>query len=113
MGERELLKLVSEMSNGIWRANNKLKSSYHDKDNNDIRLSIKHLESVITILEKAGFEIKDHNGELFDIGMALNVLTFQPMPDIEKDTIIETIKPTIYYNDAIIQRGQVIVAKPE
>jgi len=45
--------------------------------------------------------------------MALRVIAFQPTAGITREIITETIKPTIYRNDTIVQIGEVIVAVSE
>ena len=52
----------------------------------------RHLESVLITLEKEGIEIQDHDGQPFDAGLSLKVLTYQPLPNIEKEYVYDTIK---------------------
>jgi hypothetical protein len=61
---------------------------------------------------QAGVEIHDHADEPYDGGMAVEVLTFQPCPELGQQRIIETLRPTVYRNGRMIQRGQVIVGQP-
>jgi len=48
----------------------------------------------------------------FDYGLPLKVVTTQPTPGITKESVIETIKPTIYWQKQIIQMGEVVIATP-
>ena len=45
--------------------------------------------------------------------MALDVLAFQPEVSVQDEIITETIKPSIYYQDKLIQRGEVVVSMPK
>ena len=45
-------------------------------------------------------EVKDRTGEAFDYGLPEKVVTAQPQPGLTREIIIETIRPTIYWNDA-------------
>ena len=56
--------------------------------------------------------IKDHTGEIFDYGLPLNVVTTQPSPGITKERVLETLKPTIYWQEQMIQMGEVVIATP-
>jgi hypothetical protein len=56
--------------------------------------------------------VKDHTGDVFDYGMPLKVVTTQPSPGINKERVTETIKPTIYWQNKIIQMGEVVIATP-
>jgi hypothetical protein len=40
-------------------------------------------------------------------------MSFQPTVGLTRDMIIETIKPTIYFKDNLVQTGEVIVGTPE
>ena len=44
-----------------------------------------------------GLEIKDHTGDAFDYGLPLKVVTSQPTLGLTKESVLETIKPTIYW----------------
>ena len=71
------------------------------------------MESTSDALRQGGIDIKDHTGEKYDGGMALHVITFQPAPGLSHEQVIETIKPTIYRENKIVQMGEVIVGVPE
>lgn len=59
-----------------------------------------------------GLEVKDHTGDAFDYGLPLKVVTTQPTPGITREMVVETIKPTIYWERQIIQAGEVVIATP-
>jgi hypothetical protein len=56
--------------------------------------------------------VKNHTGDAYDTGMALRVIAFEPTAELAQEQIIETIKPTIYYNGKIARMGEVIVGTP-
>jgi hypothetical protein len=45
--------------------------------------------------------------------MFLNVATYEPTEGITRETVIETIKPSVYWEDKCIQNGEVIVGTPK
>ena len=65
------------------------------------------------MLSSAKVELRDYDKEKYVDGMALKVIAFQPSSSCHVKTIIETIKPSIFYNDKLIQIGEVIVATPD
>ena len=73
----------------------------------------RHLESIWDIIVQTGVDIKNHTGDLFDSGMSIKVIAFQPTTGLTREKIIETIKPSIYYNKKRIQMGEVIVGTPK
>ena len=42
---------------------------------------------------------------------SIRVLGYDTRPGLEEDTIIETVKPTIFFNDKEYLKGEVIVSK--
>ena len=79
-----------------------------------MRRVYRHLESMWDAFGDSGIKIQDHDGEAVPEGgiYALNVIAFQPTAGLERQQVIETIKPTIYYKERMIQRGEVIVGTP-
>ena len=43
--------------------------------------------------------------------MSIIVLGYDSRTDVEEDTIIETVKPSIFFNDKEYLKGEVIVSK--
>jgi hypothetical protein len=39
----------------------------------------------------------------------VSVIAYEPLPDLQRNTIIETIKPTVFYRGKPIQIAEVIV----
>jgi hypothetical protein len=79
----------------------------------EMKRAYRHFESVWDALSEEGVKIYDHTGEIFDLGRSLQVMSFQPTVGLTRDMIIETIKPTIYFKDNLVQTGEVIVGTPE
>ena len=73
----------------------------------------KKYERTLKILSKNGFQIMDYDGKKVNDGMAIKVLDSYPNPDVDEDTIIETVKPAIYFKNKMILMGEVIVGIPE
>ena len=63
-------------------------------------------------LSGIGMEVKDRTGEAFDYGLPEKVLTAQPQPGLTREIIIETVRPTIYWNTQIAQPGEVVIGTP-
>jgi hypothetical protein len=111
--EQELLLLIADIGTGLWRIQRRLTSSSAESWGGDVKRLTRDLEATLDALRQGGIEIKDHTGEKYDTGMALRVITFQPVAELSCEKVIETIRPTIYYKDRIVRMGEVIVGKPE
>lgn len=107
------LRLLADIVNGLWRLKNKMVDEETSEPLDEMRKAFRHFESIWDALKSAGININEHEkNSAFDSGLALNVLSFQPMNGLNREIIIETIKPSISYKDRPIQTGQVIVGTP-
>lgn len=107
------LRLLADIVNGLWRLKNKMVDEETSEPLDEMRKAFRHFESIWDALKSAGVNINEHEkNSPFDSGLALNVLSFQPMSGLNREIIIETIKPSISYKDRPIQSGQVIVGTP-
>ncbi len=70
------------------------------------------IDGIFESLAALDIEVKDHTGQPFDYGLPLKVVTTQPTAGIAKEQVIETLKPTIYWRQRIIQTGEVVLATP-
>jgi len=106
-------KLIAEIGTGLWRVRKNMMQPDSDKPKEGMERAYRHVQSIFDSLEAGHVQIKDHTEEEWVDGRNISVLAFQPMPDFTKEIIIETIKPSIFLDDQHIQKGQVIVGKPE
>ncbi len=109
--EQELLDMAADVGTLVWRVQQRLATTgEHTKQLQRLSRDIERTQDALT---QGGIEIKDHTGGDYDGGMALRVITSQPVPSLARRQIIETLRPTIYYRDRIIQMGEVVVGVPE
>ena len=71
----------------------------------------KRYERILKVLEKNGFQIMEFDGRKFDDGMSIKVLGYDSREGVEEDTIIETVKPAIFFNDRQYMKAEVIVSR--
>ncbi len=111
--EKNRMRFLAEVGTGLWRLRQKMLQPGTDRPLEEMRRAYRHLESVWDVVAEAGIEIQDHTDSPFDAGMSLKVIAYQPTSGIERERVIETIKPTIYFKNRPIQMGEVIVGTPE
>jgi hypothetical protein len=73
----------------------------------------RHAETIDTALNDLGVSAQDHDNTPFSSGTSLRVLAFQPVPGLNAETVIETVKPSIYFQGQLIQVAEVIVGTPD
>lgn len=102
--------VLTEVLTNLWRAQRKIDSSGEDPAR---RAAARHLRAALDALARVGWTVQDHDGARFDPGQALEVIAYEPKPDVEVETVLETVRPCVYLGTRRLQIGQVIVARPE
>ncbi|GAB3929693.1 hypothetical protein GCM10029976_029770 [Kribbella albertanoniae] len=100
---------LAEAATSLWRAQRKLTQAGRSAEN---RQTGRYLRACGEALAAAGLVVQEHDGTTFNAGRALDVLVYQDDPAVTEETIVETVRPSVYYHDRQIQRGEVIVARP-
>ena len=107
--------VLPDLCTGLWRLRRRMLSPGTDEPVEEMKKPFRHLESVWQTLAEAGVEIRDHTDE--DVpeygSLSLSVIAYQPVPGITRERVIETIKPSVYMGDRLLQMGQVIIGTPE
>jgi len=105
-------KLYLNLGTGLFR----IRKSMIDPESNKVRdgysRAMRHLESVLDVLEEKGVKIMDHTGEEWVDGRSISAIAFQPMVGYTKEIILETIRPSIFVEKKHVQQAQVIVGTP-
>lgn len=108
--------LLAKIGTELWRLKLKLEKMVRPGTGemiDEARRAYRHLQASWEALTDAGIEIQDHTGQPYNAGLSLKTIAYQPVASISSETVIETIKPTIYYRQEPIQQGEVIVGYPE
>lgn len=109
---KAVLKGMATVATNAWKAKSKMMEGSSGEVREEMKRVYRHVEGILEALHEMGIEIKDHTGDAFDYGLPLKVVTTQPMSGLTKEKIIETIKPTVYWQRQIIQMGEVVIATP-
>jgi hypothetical protein len=116
-----------DLATSLWRLGKKLAESAESAGSSALsngagpgrasaaarRKETRHLTAALDALAAAGVRAQDHDGTDFDLGLALEVLAYQPLPHATRETVHETLRPSVFRDGRRIQMGQVIVARPE
>lgn len=71
----------------------------------------RRFQDVMETLHDGDFEIIEYDGQTYDAGMTLRVLQFEPRENIERETIVETVRPSMRLRGFFVP-GEVVVATP-
>ena len=61
---------------------------------------------------KTGIVIRDHTGETYDEGQPMKVVASKPTPGLDKKRVSETLLPSIFWNNRLVQNGEIEIATP-
>jgi hypothetical protein len=106
--------VLADLLTRLWRLRSRLfPPAGAVRSEEDIRRACRELAALWDKLPDDGLEIIDHTAEAYDPSQSLKVLAFQPLADLTRDVVVETIKPTVYFRQQRLQTGEVIVGTPE
>src|SRR5438105_4723545 len=102
-------RLIADLATLAWRLRRRFGDDAAGETNEPLRRTFRDVEAMIELLREHAVEIQDHTGDPYDASQSLRVAAFQPMPGVEGERIVETLKPTVYRGQKRIQIGEVIV----
>ncbi len=105
--------VMADVLTNLWRTTRKIGTDGDPDVPRSQRQAARHLRAVWDRLSESGVEVQDHDGLSFDPGLSLDVVAYEIHSGISKETVLETVQPSIYRAGRCIQLGQVIVAQPE
>ena len=106
---------ISRLATGLWRIRERMIDPKSGEALPEMRKVLRHVERMVEEFRDAGIEIGDHTGQFLpEIGASsIKVLAYEPREGLSRETVIETVKPSIYLRGRLIQMGEVIVGRPE
>lgn len=104
--------VLADIGCAAWKLRQKVFNTHSSETKELFKPLARHVDTICEALTELGVSIQDHTGKAFDSGQLLEVLAIQPTEGILAETVIETIRPTIYRGDRQILKGQVIIGAP-
>jgi hypothetical protein len=103
---------VSALATHLWRAKSKLVDPTTGEPKDEYRRVYRHVEGALETFSQMGVTMNDWVNQPYDPGLPVKVLTFQPAPELSRDTVVEAVRPTVMWNDRLLQLAEVIVGIP-
>ncbi len=97
----------------MWRLEKRLKKLKEEQPSVDLSAFFDQMERIKDLFIREGIVVKDYLEQGYKEGISLRVLHFEDDPTLPAGyaKIVETIRPTIFYNEKVIFHGEVVVAK--
>lgn len=115
MDGKDFRPVLVDMATMVWRLQGKLAANSVAHGDDSVKLLnalSRQVDSMAYALMDAGVQVQSHTGEAFDPGQSVEVVAFEPTDSADRETVLETITPTVYLDGVLVQRGQIIVATP-
>ena len=100
------------IANTYFRAKKKMLDQTTGEPHESMARVYKDIERIGRHLMEMGFQIKDHTGDAYDDGQPMKVITSNPRPEATRKYVLETLTPTIYWNDRIFQHAEIEIVTP-
>ncbi len=98
----------ADLATHVWRARNRLSAAPPEVT----RRTLRHLDAATETLRELEVTSKDWLNEPYDPGLPLKVISFQPAAGLTRDTIIEIVRPAVFWRQRLVQSGEVVVGRP-
>lgn len=121
--------LVS-IGNNFWRARKRMSDSGDGEVREDMKRVHDRVEAIRRSLVEVGIVIRyypevrdecqpatgivirDHTGDAYDEGQPMKVVANKPTPGLDKKRVSETLLPSIFWNNRLVQNGEIEIATP-
>ena len=108
----DYLKTLVSIATNTWRAKNKMKDSVTGEVREDMKRVDRHIEAIHRSLTEVGIVIRDHTGDVYDEGQPMKVVASKPTPGLDRKRVSETLLPSIFWNNRLVQNGEIEISTP-
>jgi hypothetical protein len=105
--------VMADLATNLWRVTKKLAGEQNGDAARGRKMASRHAQAAQESLAEAGIQVQDHDGTPFHPGLSLDVIAYEARQGTASETVVETVRPSVYRAGRCIQTGQVIVAQPE
>ena len=108
----DYLKTLVSIATNTWRAKNKMMDSATGEVREDMKRVYRHIEAICRSLAEVGIVIRDHTGDVYDEGQPMKVVASKPTPGLDRKRVSETLLPSIFWNNRLVQNGEIEISTP-
>jgi hypothetical protein len=106
------LKALVSIATNAWRAKTKMVDPTTGEVREEMKRVDRHIEAICRNLAEVGIVIRDHTGAAYDEGQPMKVVACKPTLGLDKKRVSETLLPSIYWNNRLVQNGEIEIATP-
>ncbi len=106
------VKALAAIATNVWRAKTKMMDIATGEFREDMKRIGRHIEAIYRNLAEVGIEIRDHTNDVYDEGQPMKVVASKPTLGLDKKRVSETLLPSIFWNNRLVQNGEIEIATP-
>lgn|ERR1700719_561179 len=107
-----LIKSLANIATNAWKASCRMVNAASGDGPEELRRVHGDIERIRRCLGDLGIVVEDHTNKPFDYGLPWQVVATKPMPGLAREIVTETLKPTVRWNEQIIQHAEVEIGTP-
>jgi hypothetical protein len=100
------------IATSAWRARCRIIDPASGEVREEMQRLSGDIERIQRCLGDLGITVEDHTNKPFDYGLPWKVVATKSMPGLAREIVTETLKPTVRWNEQIIQHAEVEVGTP-
>ena len=108
----DILQTLVSIATNAWRAKTKMVDNMTGEVREDMKRVDRHIEAIYRNLSEVGIVIRDHTGEAYDEGQPMKVIASKPTQGLQNKRVSETLLPSIFWRDRLIQNGEIEIVAP-
>jgi hypothetical protein len=108
----DYLKTLVAIATNAWRAKVKMVDATTGEVREEMKRVDRHIEAIHRSLAEVGIIIRDHTGDVYDEGQPMKVVASKPKPGLDKERVCETLLPSIFWNNRLVQNGEIVTETP-
>ncbi len=108
----DYLKALVSIATNAWRAKIKMVDATTGEVREEMKRVYRHIEAIYRSLAEVGIVIRDHTGDAYDEGQPMKVVASKPTSGLDKKRVNETLLPSIFWNNRLVQNGEIEIATP-
>lgn len=108
----DYFKMLIAVGTNVWRARNEMLNLQASQFSEELKQLELLIDAIYLSLTEFGIVVHDHTGNEYDESQQLLVHNTKPTPGLDTNRVCETLLPSVYWNNRLLQIGEVNVATP-
>lgn len=108
----DYFKMLVAVATNVWRARNEMLNLQATQFTEELKQLEVYIDAIHRSLTEFGIAVHEHTGNEYDESQQLVVHNTRPTPGLDTTRVCETLLPSVYWHDRLLQIGEVNVATP-